>query len=99
MNVRTCTLRPTRAASVAGRKVQRDVEWLTPAAPEAVIVPFEFDRLRTALLRDEGLSLKLKWEDTETNTELSLQPQNLLAALHGSIRLLGWTPRPTAWIR
>lgn len=79
-------------ASAAGRKVQRDVEWLTPAAPEAVIVPFEFDRLRTALLRDEGLSLKLKWDDLETETELSLQPQNLLAALHGSIRLLGWTP-------
>jgi hypothetical protein len=82
-------------AIVSGHKVKRDVEWLTPAEPLSVLVPFEFERLRTALVRNQDLELRLKWGAGESEGVLSLRPEPLLEAFHSSIRLLGWTAAST----
>lgn len=78
-------------AKTGGEEVGRRLEWLTPAVPTTILMPFEFKTLREALVRGEGLSLELDWKDGKTRSSLSLDPVVFLAALHSSIRLLGWT--------
>jgi hypothetical protein len=78
-------------ARVGGREIERDVEWLTPAAPRQVLVPFEFGFLRRALVGDEGLQLQLKWQGRESRDVLTMRAQPLLMAFHSPIRLLGWS--------
>jgi hypothetical protein len=77
-------------AKVGGEQVKREVEWLTPAEPETVLMPFAFTNLRRAVTRGEGLGLELDWNDGESKDMLRLDPVALLEAFHSSIRLLGW---------
>lgn len=84
-------------AEVAGRDVRRRVEWLEPASSRTVRVPFEFARLRRAVLRGEGLELEVEWDGSEWSGTLSLEAGPLLTAFASPIRLLGWSgPRPAA---
>ncbi len=74
-----------------GEEVKRQVEWLTPAEPETVLMPFTFENLRRAVTRGEGAQLELDWDDGKMKDTLRLDPAALLEAFHSSIRLLGWT--------
>lgn len=78
-------------AKTGGEEVKRQVEWLTPAEPEMVLMPFAFENLRRAGTRGEGLQLELDWDDGKSKDTLRLDPAALLEAFHSSIRLLGWT--------
>ncbi len=78
-------------AKAGGEEVRRELEWLTPAEPETVLMPFSFKSLRQALGHGEGMDLELEWNDDDWEGVLSLDPADLLAAFHSSIRLLGWT--------
>jgi len=83
-------------ARVGGRTAERDIEWLTPAEPRRVAVPFDFERLHRSLLAGQGAELELEWDGAEVKSTLSLDPGALLDGLHSSIRLLGWTRPGTA---
>jgi hypothetical protein len=78
-------------AKVRGEQVERSVGWLTPAEPETLFMPFPFETLREAGLRGEGMEIELDWGEGKTKQILRLDPTVLLQALHGPIRLLGWT--------
>lgn len=77
-------------AKAGGEQVKRDLEWLTPAEPETVLMPFSFKSLHRAIVRGEGLELKLDWRDGESTGVHWLDPEALLAGFGAPIRLLGW---------
>ncbi len=78
-------------AKTGGEEVKREIEWLTPAEPETVLMPLSFKSLRRALDRSEGVDVELDWRDGEWKGTLDLDPGALLQAFHSPIRLLGWT--------
>lgn len=78
-------------AKIDGEGVERRVEWLTPAEPETILMPFPFKTLREALVRGVGMEIELDWDEDESRSILGLDPEALLEALHSPIRLLGWT--------
>lgn len=78
-------------ARVGGQEIQREIEWLTPAEPRIILMPFPFERLRRAVLTGEGVELELDWGLGKSSTAAALSPESLLDGLHSSIRLLGWT--------
>ena len=78
-------------AKVSGRQIKRRVEWLEPAKPRAVLVPFEFENLRKAVVRGESLELELEWDGGEWKGMLGLEAEPLLEAFVSPIRLLGWS--------
>ena len=78
-------------AKTGGEEVKREIEWLTPAEPETVLMPLSFKSLRRAVDRSEGVDVELDWKDGEWKGALGLDPQALLQAFHSPIRLLGWT--------
>ena len=82
--------RVTVEARVGGQEIEREIEWLEPAEPRLVLMPFDFERLRRAILAGEGMELGLDWADDGSRTAASLDAGALLDALHSSIRLLGW---------
>ncbi len=78
-------------AKTGGEEVKREIEWLTPADPETVLMPFSFKSLHRAIASGEGMELELDWKDGEWKGALSLDAEDLLVAFHSPIRLLGWT--------
>jgi hypothetical protein len=78
-------------AKTRGEEVKREVEWLEPAEPETILMPFAFKTLREALTRGSGMEVELEWKDGKSEKTLTLDPAVLLAAFHSPIRLLGWT--------
>jgi len=78
-------------AKTGGEEVKREIEWLTPADPETVLMPFSFKSLHQAIGSGEGMELELEWKDGEWKGALSLDAADLLVAFHSPIRLLGWT--------
>ena len=78
-------------AKTGGEEVKREIEWLTPAEPETVLMPLSFESLRRALDRSEGVEVELDWKSGEWKGSLDLDPEALLQAFHSPIRLLGWT--------
>jgi hypothetical protein len=78
-------------AKTGGEEVKREIEWLTPAEPETVLMPLSFKSLRRALDRSEGVDVELDWRNGEWKGTLDLDPEALLQAFHSPIRLLGWT--------
>lgn len=78
-------------AKAGGEQVKRDLDWLTPAEPETVLMPFSFKSLHRAIVRGEGLELKLDWRDGKSTGVHWLDPEALLAAFAAPIRLLGWS--------
>ena len=79
-------------AKTGGEEVRRDLEWLAPAEPKTILMPVRFEHLRQAVTRGEGVQVDLDWKSGEWKGALLLDPANLLAAFHSSIRLLGWRP-------
>ncbi len=77
-------------ASAGGEKVKRDLEWLTPAEPETVLIPFAFKSLHRAIVGGQGLELKLDWRDGKSTGVHLLDPSALLAGFAAPVRLLGW---------
>ena len=78
-------------ARTGGEEVKREIEWLTPAEPETVLMPLSFKSLRRALDRNEGVDVELDWRGGEWKGTLGLDPEALLQAFHAPIQLLGWT--------
>ena len=78
-------------AKTGGEQVKRKIEWLTPADPVKVLMPFEFKNLHRAVTGGAGMELELDWSDGESNNVLRLDASPFLEAFHSSIRLLGWT--------
>jgi len=74
-----------------GEEIKREIQWLTPAEPETILMPFAFKNLHRAVTRDGGLELELDWDGGKSRSMLHLRPAALLEAFHSSIRLLGWT--------
>jgi hypothetical protein len=79
-------------AKTGGEEVRRDIEWLTPAEPETILMPIEFENLLQAVTRGEGVQVDLDWKSGKWKGALGLDPLALLGAFHSSIRLLGWHP-------
>jgi hypothetical protein len=78
-------------AKTGGEEVKREIEWLTPAEPEKVLMPLSFKSLRRAVDRSEGVEVELDWRNGEWKGTLGLDPEALLQAFHSPIQLLGWT--------
>lgn len=78
-------------AKAGGEEVKREIEWFTPAEPETVLMPFSFKSLQRAVTGGTGMDVELEWKEGEWKGVLDLDPSELLAAFHSSIRLLGWT--------
>lgn len=77
-------------AKTGGEEVKRDLDWLTPAEPRTVLMPFAFKSLHQSVTRGEGLDIELDWGDGKSSGALELDPSALLVAFHSPIRLLGW---------
>ena len=78
-------------AKVRGDGVERSLDWLTPAEPQTILMPFPFGTLREAGIRGEGMEVELDWDEAKTKKILRLDPESLLEGFHAPIRLLGWT--------
>lgn len=75
---------------IDGEESAAGVGALVPLRPETLSGEFEFDRVRSAALDDEGVSARLEWHDDDYEFVGTLDPAAVLEALHAPIGLAGW---------
>jgi hypothetical protein len=75
---------------IHGEESTAGVGALVPLRPEALSGQFEFDRVRSAALDEEGVSARVEWHDDDYEFVGTLDPAAVLEALHAPIRLAGW---------